>query len=612
MAYVTQGHFDFYNYENSHNSGSYQPNGNRPTLVIVKTKYNNIADYYGYVIVAPNQVVNNVQGSTPQDIANYYITNCDSSISGQSNTFQTSVNYPPFPLTNPTTWGGLTIGIYSPPRSGENHFNETDIPIYTIRTAEDVGKINRYFETGDDSECDNYSDLHPVTLTINVKIDGRTKPNFFISSELTDENGEQMQDDDAYILMDNDGTSNPLQIWHSCGEKHLNINTHDTFTYGEMYEDYKHGKTEFFPMNIQLDQSESIMPVSFRWQDDSFVVDRNSSYNGHLLLNVSMGTPTEDDYPDDDPKWEDTDSSNTFSGANKLTTTYRLDDGQLNSLGNFLWSSTFKDNVLSLTNYPMENIIALKAMPFVIGNTDKEIKIGNVASGITAKKVDNSDNVEYTIGSAFIPMTFNNYIDFSDVNLQIYLPFIGFKELDNIVCMNRTLRVKYIFDCIYGNCLAILEVKDKDGKWLQYQCYQGTCGIDISVVSTNRASIENGYITSGLDAISDAMNGNIMGIAKDTFNGMTQDFHTQSNGVGNPSLLNRMKNSVYVIVRRPKKYTPNKSEYGHTYGYPCYKFKYLSELTGFTQIENFRTNGLVITDEEREMLISKMKEGVYL
>lgn len=522
-------------------------------------------------------------------------------------------NTPDYPTTTATESNSVIIGGGSWVIRGDGdtpsqwYMVECTVPIFDVSDG-DYSKVNKYVTEGDDSGAENYSDLHPTTLTIEVKYDGVSYPNFYVRGIVDGTVSVSSYAMESHYVIEPgapeelliDTTLEPSESWKM-------------FTYGEVLAD-KDGGTIHFSCHdlsdgalLDLDTN-----VNFSFATGEGVVDiYTPSRNGKVILVVEEGYPQHDDEDGDNTPWTDTNSNNTYSGANKLTDTYLLSPAQLISLGNFFWSSTFKDNIFGLCNYPLENVIAIKAMPVVMSGAEKTIQVGNVNSGINALEVSGADNYKVNIGKVFIPEYFENFIDYASVNLQIYLPFIGYKELDNLVCMNRWLNVSYVFDAIMGTCMAILDVKDKNGVWMQYQCYQGNCGIDISIASTNRASIENGYINAGLDTVSDIMRGDLGGAVKNVFNASTQDFHSQSTGAGNPSLMNRMTNKCYVIVRRPKKFDIS-DNYGHTYGFPLYKKKLLSSQRGFTVCDNFDVNISRATDTEKEEIKRLMESGVYI
>ena len=511
-------------------------------------------------------------------------------------------------------------GISLPSTADSTHgFRKTNLPIFTV-TNDDFSALNNYIESGDDSGADNYEDLHPSTYHTTVWLDGKF-PNLFYKTELTGTTETQFE---IQVNYDTGGSSTGVSY-----TKTYDINSMINATYSEygVSPTGLSNKTTYY-MRFLDENAETALQdacwLSFTVDRDGNVADitTTDSLSGNYTISCEQGTPSDTDYPEDDPAWNHTINTNNMSGANTLTKTYMLNDTQLRSLGNFLWSSTFKDNLLGLVNYPLENVISLKAMPLSRGGTAENIKIGNVDTGISAPLVDTADRISVFIGQKKCPRIFQNFLDYTAVDISIYLPFIGFKKLDNALAMDRTISVTYYFDVILGTCLALISYKDKNSELLACDVYQGNCGIDIAIASTNRAEIENGYINNAISGITNLISGNIGGAVKDAFNASTQSFHSESGGVGNPSLMGAIDMTCRLIIRRPKKFTPPDS-YGHTFGYPCHKYGLLSDFSypdqagvpanSFTVCENFIPSLMDdVLDEEKIMIKELLETGVYL
>lgn len=593
---------------------------NNKALCILRWYYEHAAtpDKHLMTIVGLNinTPFNPSQASTIDDNVSNYIKKVGNSyIKARSETYDNDEGVLICPVPD---YENVTLknkqNIYIPKEDDFEHgFRKTDLPIFTV-TNTDFDKLNNYIQNGDDSGADNYEDLHPKTYHTDVWLDGNFPNIWFKTSYSGDLPSTTIPQCDAVINVIPVAT--PVVMYDSSYE-------FDGMIY-VAYGQYSNPtplpivtKTPYgIAFTLDGDFGKKVQATFYidKSGNVSDIVPQNSTDGTHTI-EVHEGTPSESDYSDGSNAnaFNTEPTQNKFSGANTLTKTYKLsNDGvALKALGNFLWSSTFKDNVLSLTNYPLENVISIKAMPLIEGGTSEEIKIGNVLTGISGNVVSDADSIETTVGTKQVPRYFNNFIDFSEVDIMIYLPYIGFKKIDNLVAMKRSIRVKYYFDVIMGNCLASIEFKANTGGWLLYDCYQGNCGIDIALTSTNRANIENGYINNALSAVSDIMSLNPVGVAKDVFNGMTQDFHSQSTGVGNPSVMNALDTTCRLIIKRPAAYSPK--EYGHTVGYPCYKYMNLSELSGFTQCENFICSLIpYATDGEKAEIKSLLESGIFI
>ena len=88
----------------------------------------------------------------------------------------------------------------------------------------------------------------------------------------------------------------------------------------------------------------------------------------------------------------------------------------------------------------------------------KELKASRYDFGVTAPYTK-SYNLDIDCGSIQIAETFNSALDYAPFSrLTIFLPFIGFQELDVSMVMNNTLHIVYTVDVLSGRCLAKLFV----------------------------------------------------------------------------------------------------------------------------------------------------------
>lgn len=502
--------------------------------------------------------------------------------------------------------------------------NKINFPVFDVSDSWDA--VNAYLETGDDSGADNYEDLHPMQYTTTVWMDGKY-PNLYWKTEV----GEEATPDTVDLTCDIYAT--PLIQTIKTFTNQYSLNSMQYVQYSDYANPTKvpaiGGGTQptpyvFYVNPLDNDNTDYDAQITFYVNDDGTISNISIQSSAKHTITISdEPTPSDSDYPDEQTNFNHdmTTSFQDGTSVNTLTTTYRISTSQLRALGNFLWSNTFKDGILGLVNYPLENIVSLKCMPVKLGGTDTIIKIGNVDTGIHGDKCDyRVSGYQAFVGSCTIKRPFNNFMDYTDVELSIYLPFIGYKPLDAVMVMGRKIELTYIYDCVLGNCMAVLAVYDDSGNKIMFDCHQGTCGIDIAITSTNRADIENGMVSSvlsGIGHLASVASGNVvegvLGVAGDVFKGSTQGFHTQSTGVGNPSLMTKMDTTAFVILKRPQIMDVDGQHYGHHYGYPCNLYKKLKNLSGFTQTKDFVCSIINnATDEEKAEIESLLNSGIYI
>lgn len=310
------------------------------------------------------------------------------------------------------------------------------------------------------------------------------------------------------------------------------------------------------------------------------------------------------DGSDDDEK--DNDTTDVSAGIGVLTTTFKMTKERLQQLGRFLWSSNIFDNFSLICNNPIENIISCKSIPLALDGTAQKIILGNVDTGVNGDKVANNFTSQ-SIGSIKITEKYNNFLDYSPyTNVIIYLPYVGFKELDTNLVMNKTLSISYTVDVITGGCLCQIQ---SDGVRL-YE-FNGNLGIDIPITASNRAQVEAGYISGGIGIASSVASGNVVGAVTSLINSAEAQYHYASTSSPNPMCVASTNRTCYVVIDRPT-YQTLKS-FNHTRGKKCYLTKTINSLKGYTICdEHIDLTGIRATESEKEELIRLLSGGFFV
>lgn len=329
-------------------------------------------------------------------------------------------------------------------------------------------------------------------------------------------------------------------------------------------------------------------------------------YDGESGSNIV----TDDDdngYSDDkDDDENNIDTSDVSAGIGVLTTTFKMTKDRLQQLGRFLWGSNIFDNFSLICNNPIENIISCKSIPLSLDGATQKIVLGNIDTGVNGDKVANNFTSQ-TIGSIKITEKYNNFLDYSPyTNVIIYLPYVGFKELDTNLVMNKTLSISYTVDVITGGCLCQIQ---SDGVRL-YE-FNGNLGIDIPITASNRAQVEAGYISSGIGIASSVASGNIVGAVTSLINSAEAQYHYASTSSPNPMCVASTNRTCYVVIDRPT-YQTLKS-FNHTRGKKCYLTKTINSLKGYTICdEHIDLSGIRATESEKEELIRLLSSGFFV
>lgn len=354
--------------------------------------------------------------------------------------------------------------------------------------------------------------------------------------------------------------------------------------------------------------------IGFLVKDENGLYDKVTSGDGSTFTvkdgedGSKIVTSDDDDgYSDDkDDDENDNDTSDVSSGIGVLTTTFKMTKDRLQQLGRFLWGSNIFDNFSLICNNPIENIISCKSIPLSLDGSTQKIILGNVDTGVNGDKVSNNF-AKQNIGSIAITEKYHNFLDYSPyTNVIIYLPYVGFKELDTNLVMGKTLSISYTVDIITGGCLC--QITSNNVKLYEFN---GNMGIDIPITASNRAQVEAGYISSGIGIASSVASGNIVGAVTSLINSAESQYHYASTSSPNPMCVASTNRTCYVILDRPT-YQTLKS-FNHTRGKKCYLTKTINTLKGYTICdEHIDLSGIRATDSEKEELIKILSSGFFV
>ena len=308
---------------------------------------------------------------------------------------------------------------------------------------------------------------------------------------------------------------------------------------------------------------------------------------------------------DDELPEKGTEGTNGQDTSGLLSSVYVMTETRLKQLASFLWSDDFFQNIKLLNNSPIENIVSCKVMPCSASGTDSPITLGNVSTGVNGDKTSSSMRVQ--IGSLSIPKYYNSFLDYAPyTKLTIFLPFIGFKELDTNVLMGKTLKLYYVFDFITGAVKAQIFAND-----IYCMSFDATAGIDIPITASNRAQVEASYIKSALSVGGSIASGNPLVAVGGLLESANAQYHYNTQGTFSPSCGFHDTRLAYVIYDRPTAQYP--TTYNHNCGKPCLLSRNLGSVSGYTEVDKgIELSGIPCTESERKEILDLITTGIFL
>lgn len=287
----------------------------------------------------------------------------------------------------------------------------------------------------------------------------------------------------------------------------------------------------------------------------------------------------------------------------QLFRAYRLNAVALSELSAFLISNEFIDSIKKIYAAPMDYLTSLIAIPYSgFSATSETIKIGNVETSITADRISNFI-ADFDCGEIELKEYFQAFLDYSPyTTVTVYLPFIGYTQINVDAFQNDVIKVKYRIDCLTGACVAFIS----NSKGL-IATREGNCAYHIPLRSSDYSQFMSGM----LNTVARASTGNIPGMiagGAETLRGFMKPTVSGSGSLGaNTGVLSNR--TPYIIIERPRISVPK--SYGSTLGYASQITAKLGDLTGYTQVEQIHLN-MSASDEEKQRIERLLKEGVIL
>lgn len=365
-------------------------------------------------------------------------------------------------------------------------------------------------------------------------------------------------------------------------------------------------------------------------------------------------------------------SSLGVGGTNGFITQYALDASQVAEIGHLLWlnftnadyyknflftlSTTGTINISELLNY----FISLRVYPFSLLNIPSYDAAGNdmyIGAGAVPLHFTNpihtiNNYADYIdAGTCYIPRHYNDFRDYTDTEVMLFLPYCGTMRLNAADVVGGTLHVQYAIDFASGGVNAYVDLTTHDGFQYPIGVMSGCVGADIPLTASNATQIaariasgalnfanifedaEKSSINNGLGIAAGALTGNVPGIVGgavneaylyiDTANKVAQTALNapQAKATAMPMMAGGrgfgafgQPTTAYVQIRRglyAEGKTPS-STWVNTFAHATDKPVTVGGCKGFTQFSNVDVSGLTCTSDERSQIKALLESGIYI
>ena len=319
---------------------------------------------------------------------------------------------------------------------------------------------------------------------------------------------------------------------------------------------------------------------------------------------------------------------------------YAMTQAELEQTFDFLWDGHNKD-ILGITMSEANIIDSLCNcfyFPFdILAHDTTHCSEGKVIaagyeSKISSKIIESGYDKRFSFGDIEISEYYGSYLDYAPyTTISIYLPYIGFKQLDVSKVMGKTINVTYGVDFSQGIVTAYISYYYEGNKQV-FAEFSGQMGIPLKVTGKNTTAAENAVkdaafaiggfalsaIAVGVTAVATGgvsllaaggLAGTGLNAAGKVFNAVT----VQPDGVsvGNAGAENWLisPQRCYIFIQRPTTATPEK--FANTNGWATRYTGKISEFTGYLECSTV-INTVSATAEEKNQITNLLKQGVYI
>lgn len=343
-----------------------------------------------------------------------------------------------------------------------------------------------------------------------------------------------------------------------------------------------HSEQTFYP--VRTFDSTLTVNITYREEDMAFQYSAQFSDNGSgyaendyletLLNDASFGKSYVTDYNEYYNSLEDSPPpqppENVVIG---LINAYNPDSNAMLEFARWVWETDAWNDIQGFKS-PVNSILGTRLLYVKpdIKETQETVKVGNIDTKVMSNVCDGIF-VNVDCGSVFIQKKYENVHDYRDVIITLYLPFIGYNDIETALCMGKEIQVNYTVNILNGDCVAHVVIVENDGEissQLETYTYNGNMGVSIP------------------------MNGSVSNMSDVDLN--------------NP--LAMLSHVPYIDVIRPVPYEPqDKNRYE---GLPSNETVQLANVTGYTKCKSVFIEGLTATSTEIDTIKQLLESGVIL
>lgn len=299
-----------------------------------------------------------------------------------------------------------------------------------------------------------------------------------------------------------------------------------------------------------------------------------------------------------------------------LLSMYVIDNNNLSRLGGDLFSDNIFQQIQVGVSKPLDCVLRIAESRITPPkeSSDRAVKLGS--ANISARGFRVTKDIKIVdCGSTYVQRRNGDYTDCQE-KCQIYLPFIGYRNLDGNFIQNKRVYLVYKFNFLNGKCIANIYVQNPNAKKANergkalYQTYHGDFMTTFPLGTMSNTGMLSMLMSAGLGAISHNMY-STWGAIRSLPNALVpQAEHTGEFGANNATLINELTPCIH---RWKINHTWGEKS-GDITGEVSYKrIKISNAKKGYIKCKNFELSTIPnsITKDESEKIKELLNNGVW-
>lgn len=244
----------------------------------------------------------------------------------------------------------------------------------------------------------------------------------------------------------------------------------------------------------------------------------------------------------------------------------------------------------------------------------QQLHIAGVAMNVSSQPIAKCSDT-LVMGEYFFEETEKNYKNYYTQSVQIWLPYIGMKQLDIRRLMGKKFRVEYAFDLLTHQCTAFLFADD-----ILVDYYPGEIGINMPITATNFAQYASNYINligSATGVIAGAAANPVMGAAGalpmsvEMVKTMNINNYRETKGGVTSGIAAFSPQYVYLLFEQLESEDDDDAIRAMR-GWPSNSFGRLEEFGGFLSVTDVELDCTRATESEKAEIESLLRSGIRI